>query len=82
MPKRILTGKVVSNKMQKSAVVSVENKRMHPIYKKAIRKTKNYKIHDEENTCSIGDIVRIAECRPLSKEKSWRLMDIVQKVQI
>lgn len=81
MPKRILTGKVVSNKMAKTASVSVESRRLHPLYKKTIKKTKKYKIHDEENTCSIGDIVRIMECRPLSKDKSWKLVNIVQKVQ-
>lgn len=79
MPKRILVGKVISNKMDKTGVLSVERKPSHPLYGKFVKKTKKYKFHDEENICSIGDIVKIIECRPLSKHKRWRLLEKVKK---
>ena len=82
MPKRVLTGKVVSNKMQKTVSVSVDTQRLHPIYKKNITKTKKYKAHDEENVCSIGDTVKIIESTPMSKDKAWRLLEVVEKVEI
>ena len=68
-----LIGKVVSNKMDKTIVVEIENLVMHSLYKKSVRRTKKIKSHDEKNECSIGDIVRIEETRPLSKEKRYRL---------
>jgi len=75
-------GRVVSNKMDKTAVVLVETARHHPLYKKAVRKMKKYKAHDEKNECGIGDIVRLVETRPLSKEKRWRVAEIVTKVEV
>lgn len=74
MPKRILQGVVVSDKQDKTIVVRVERRLMHPIYKKFIRRSKKYAAHDENNTCKIGDTVRIRECRPISKNKTWELI--------
>ena len=74
MPKRILQGVVVSDKQDKTIVVRVERRLMHPIYKKFIRRSKKYAAHDEKNTCKIGDVVRIRECRPISKNKTWELI--------
>ncbi|MBF0332898.1 MAG: 30S ribosomal protein S17 [Alphaproteobacteria bacterium] len=71
MPKRILQGVVVSDKMDKTIVVTVERRVMHPMYKKFIRRSKKYSAHDEENKHKIGDVVRIQECRPISKNKCW-----------
>lgn len=74
-------GLVVSNKMDKTIVVAVKDKVKHPIYKKTINRTAKFKAHDEENTCDIGDTVEIAETRPLSKDKNWRLVRIIEKVK-
>ena len=74
-------GVVVSNKMEKSIVVAVERKEKHPMYGKFVKKTTKFVAHDEKNECSIGDIVRIMETRPLSKTKNWRLVEIVEKVK-
>jgi len=74
-----MTGVVVSNKMDKTIVVKVERRFAHPVYKKVVKTTKKYKVHDEKNECVEGDFIRIQETRPLSKEKRWRLMDIVSK---
>lgn len=74
-------GLVTSNKMDKSITVSVERKVKHPIYGKFLKKTTNFMAHDEKNECSIGDVVRIMETRPLSKNKCWRLVEIVEKVK-
>lgn len=71
MPKRILQGVVVSDKMDKSVVVQVERRIMHPVYKKYIKRSKKYTAHDENNLCKVGDVVQIIESRPLSKTKSW-----------
>ena len=71
MPKRILQGVVVSDKMDKSVVVKVERRVMHPVYKKYIKRSKKYTAHDENNLCKVGDVVQIIESRPLSKTKSW-----------
>ncbi len=73
MPKRILQGTVVSNKADKTVTVLVERRLRHPLYKKFIRRSKKYAAHDENNVCSIGDVVKIVECRPISKTKSWVL---------
>jgi small subunit ribosomal protein S17 len=75
-------GRVVSDKMEKTAVVSVERTTRHPLYGKIVRVTKKYKIHDPENACGIGDKVRIMETRPLSKDKRWRLVEILEKSQL
>ena len=74
-------GVVVSNKMQKSIVVEVKRKMMHPKYGKFIMRTKKFVAHDEENTCNIGDTVRIMETRPMSKRKNWRLVEIVERAK-
>lgn len=75
------TGIVVSNKMEKSVVVEVERKVKHPKYGKFVKKSSRFMAHDDKNECSEGDIVRIAETRPLSKNKCWRLVEIIEKVK-
>lgn len=75
MPKRILQGQVISDKGDKSIVVLVERRFTHPVLKKTIRKTKRYHAHDPENRFKVGDAVRIEECRPLSKTKSWQVIE-------
>jgi small subunit ribosomal protein S17 len=72
-------GLVVSNKMDKTIVVAVERLKMHPLYKKTYKQTKHFYAHDQQNACQIGDIVRIEECRPLSKLKRWRLVEILKR---
>jgi small subunit ribosomal protein S17 len=74
-------GLVVSNKMDKSIVVSIERKVKHPIYGKFVKKTKKFIAHDENNECNIGDTVRIMETRPLSKNKNWRLVEIIERAK-
>ena len=74
MPKRILSGVVVSDKMDKTVVVRVDRKVMHPIYKKIISRSKRYSAHDENNACKIGDSVKIRECPPISKNKTWEVI--------
>jgi len=76
---RVLQGTVVSNKMQKTVVVAVERKKTHRLYHKVVTVTGRYKAHDEHNECRLGDVVRIQECRPLSKEKRWRVIEIVSR---
>ena len=75
-------GKVVGDKMDKTVVVAVETPRRHPVYKKTIRRAVKYKAHDEKNQCHVGDMVRIVETRPLSKDKRWRVAEIVTKGQV
>ena len=77
MPKRILTGTVVSDKNDKTVVVLVERKVKHPLYGKIIRRSKKYHAHDEANTAVTGEVVRIEECAPISKNKSWKLVERV-----
>jgi len=77
--KKTMTGVVVSNKMDKTVVIKVERKFSHPVFKKVVKTTKKYKVHDEKNECLEGDFVRIQETRPLSKEKRWRLLDIISR---
>jgi small subunit ribosomal protein S17 len=72
-------GLVVSNKMDKTIVVAVERLKMHPLYKKTYKQTRHFYAHDEKNACQIGDTVRIEECRPLSKLKRWRLVEILKR---
>jgi len=72
-------GRVVSDKMEKTVVVAVDYLKPHPLYRKIIRKTSKFHAHDEENTCKVGDIVRIEESRPLSRTKRWRVIEIVQR---
>lgn len=75
------TGVVVSNKMDKTIVVAVKRKVKHPIYGKFVNKTKKFMVHDDKNDCNIGDTVRIMETRPLSRHKSWRLVEIIERVK-
>jgi small subunit ribosomal protein S17 len=74
MPRRIMQGVVVSDKMDKSVVVNVERRTQHPLYKKFIRRSKKYVAHDENNSCKEGDVVQIQECRPISKRKNWEVV--------
>ena len=75
-------GKVVSDKMDKTIVVAIETSVKHPLYKKIIKRTYKLKAHDENNECKIGDKVKVMETRPISKEKRWRLVEIVEKAQV
>ena len=79
--RKVIIGKVVSNKMQKTIVVSVERKVMHPKYGKFIKMTSKFKAHDEKNECTINDIVKLMETRPLSKDKRWRLVEFIEKAK-
>lgn len=79
MPVKERMGTVVSNKMEKTIVVKVENRYPHPIYSKTITKTKKYLVHDEMGECNIGDQVLVQECRPLSRKKRWKLAKIISK---
>ncbi|MBN1686834.1 MAG: 30S ribosomal protein S17 [Spirochaetales bacterium] len=79
--KRILTGLVVSDKMDKTIVVAVTSRKMHRLYKKYLTQTKKVKAHDEREEAKIGDTVRVVETRPLSKEKHWRLLEIVERAK-
>ena len=75
------TGVVVSNKMDKTIVVEIRTRVKHPLYGKIMNRTKSFKAHDENNECGIGDTVRIMETRPLSKDKRWRLVEIIEKAK-
>ena len=75
------TGKVISNKMDKTIVVAIEEHVKHPLYKKIVKDTYKLKAHDENNECRVGDTVRVMETRPLSKDKRWRLVEIVEKAK-
>ena len=74
-------GQVVSDKMDKTIVVSVADSVQHPLYKKTMKRTYKLKAHDENNECGIGDTVKVMECRPLSKDKRWRLVEIIEKAK-
>ena len=80
--RKTMTGTVVSDKMDKTIVVAVETRVKHPIYKKTVKRTYKLKAHDEENACKVGDTVKVMETRPLSKDKRWRLVEIVEKAVI
>ncbi len=77
--RKILAGVVISNAMDKTIVVKVNRRLRHPVYGKYVFKSKKFKVHDEENTCRVGDEVRIMECRPLSREKRWRLLEVTKQ---
>ncbi|SHK27445.1 30S ribosomal protein S17 [Tepidibacter formicigenes] len=79
--RKVRIGRVVSDKMEKTIVVAVEEFVRHPLYGKAVKRTKKFKAHDEQNACRIGDRVKIMETRPLSKDKRWRLVEIVEKAK-
>jgi small subunit ribosomal protein S17 len=80
--RKVRQGLVMSDKTDKTVVVAVETRKVHPLYKKAIRVTKKYKAHDENNACNVGDKVKIVETRPLSKEKRWRVTEIISKREV
>ena len=80
--RKVMIGTVTSNKMDKTIVVSVETSVKHPIYGKIVKRTYKLKAHDEENVCQIGDKVKVMETRPLSKDKRWRLVEVVEKAVI
>lgn len=75
------TGKVISNKMDKTIVVAIVDHVRHPLYGKIVKRTYKLKAHDEENTCAIGDTVRVMETRPLSKDKRWRLVEVIERAK-
>jgi small subunit ribosomal protein S17 len=77
--KREWVGRVLSNKMNKTVVVSVERSVTHPLYRKVLRRISKFKAHDEQNICKIGDRVRMVETRPISKDKHWRVVEVIQK---
>jgi small subunit ribosomal protein S17 len=79
---KVRSGRVVSDKMDKTRVVLIERTTKHPLYGKIIRRSKKYKFHDENNESRVGDMVKIMETRPLSKDKRWRLVEIVQRSQL
>jgi len=79
---KVLVGEVVSDKMDKTVVVKIERRMAHPLYGKTITKRKKVKAHDERNECKIGDLVKIQETRPLSKEKRWRVIEILKREQV
>ena len=79
--RKVRTGKVTSNKMDKTIVVAIEEHVKHPLYGKVVKRTYKLKAHDENNECNIGDTVRVMETRPLSKDKRWRLVEVVEKVK-
>jgi small subunit ribosomal protein S17 len=79
MPKKIYSGKVVSDKMDKTVVIAVTRLYQHPVYKKTVKKVTKFKAHDEENRCKLGDTVSIVETKPLSKEKRWTVLEIIEK---
>jgi small subunit ribosomal protein S17 len=78
MPKKVYSGKVVSDKMEKTVVVAVTRTFQHPLYKKTVRKITKFKAHDEANKCKAGDTVQIIECRPLSRDKRWEVIKIME----
>ena len=79
--RKVRVGKVVSDKMDKTVVVAIEDRVAHPLYKKIVGRTSKLKAHDEENACGVGDIVKVMETRPLSKDKRWRVVEIVEKAK-
>lgn len=79
--KKVRVGTVVSDRMDKTVVVNVETMKKHPIYRKYIKRSKRFKVHDEKNACGIGDVIRFVETRPISKDKCWRLVEIVEKAK-
>lgn len=79
--RKVRVGKVVSDKMDKTVVVAIEDNVRHPLYKKIVKRTVKFKAHDEQNMCGVGDKVQIMETRPLSKDKRWRVVEIIEKAK-
>jgi small subunit ribosomal protein S17 len=80
--RKVRVGKVVSNKMDKTVVVAVERTTPHPLFGKIMRQTRKFKVHDTNNECSVGDKIKIMETRPISKDKRWRLVEIIEKSRL
>ncbi len=80
--RKMLTGRVISDKMEKTRIISIERITKHPLYGKIVRRTKRYKYHDENNQSHTGDLVKIMETRPLSKDKRWRLVEVIEKSKL
>lgn len=78
---KVRTGQVVSDKMDKTVVVNIEMKIKHPLYGRFVKKSKRFKAHDENNECRIGDVVKIEETRPLSKDKCWKIIEIIERAK-
>jgi small subunit ribosomal protein S17 len=78
---KVLQGRVVSDKMKKTIVVEIQQRKLHRLYKKYLTRTKRIKAHDENNDCKVGDVVRVVDARPLSREKRWRLLEIVERAR-
>ncbi|HEY8643043.1 MAG TPA: 30S ribosomal protein S17 [Candidatus Dormibacteraeota bacterium] len=79
--RKVRVGRVISDKMEKTVVVEFQDLKSHPLYKKVLKHRVRFKAHDEQNQCKVGDLVRIAETRPISKEKRWRVVEIVEKAR-
>ena len=79
--RKVRLGTVISDKMDKTIIVQINTRKTHPLYKKTVQQRVRFKVHDEKNECGVGDLVRITETRPLSKEKRWRLIEIVEKAK-
>lgn len=79
--KKVREGTVLSDKMDKTVVVAVGRLKKHRLYKKYIRRTKNYKVHDEKNECKVGDTIRFVDTRPISKDKKWKMVEIIEKAK-
>ena len=79
--RKVRVGKVVSDKMDKTVVVAIADRVAHPLYKKIVKRTYKLKAHDEQNACGVGDVVKVMETRPLSKDKRWRVVEIVEKAK-
>ena len=77
--RRTLLGQVVSTKMQKTVIVEIRTRKPHPLYRRIINRTQRFKVHDEQSRCGMGDLVRIIECRPVSKDKHWQVSEIVTR---
>jgi small subunit ribosomal protein S17 len=82
MPRRVMDGRVVSDKMQKTVVVEVVSSKRHPLYHKVMRMQRRFMAHDEEGTCRVGDTVRIEESRPLSRRKRWRVIEVLERASV
>lgn len=79
--RRTMVGTVVSDKMDKTVVIAVQRRKRHPLYGKTIAMTRKFKAHDEENSCHVGDTVRVVETRPLSREKRWRVVEVIERAR-
>ncbi len=79
--RKLRTGEVISDKMDKTVVVKIDRRVLHPIVKKYVKQTRTFKVHDEQNECKVGDIIRFTETRPLSKEKRWRFVEFVERAK-